>query len=423
MSISLPAFLDIIIGLVFIYIIISLLASEIQELFAGFWQWRAKHLKKSIYLMLSGEKIEKRFWGQATLTNKLKKKAIEGVAKKNQNTKSNLPILLIDKIYKHYEIASLEQSSLGFLSGSENQYGASYIPPESFAEAFTDVILENFPEKSVNEKFIENLISGTNYENLNYDHIKKNLSRIANKTNVKVTDKKNNQQLRSQFVKEVATWFQRAQDRTTGTYKRNSKIFMFLIGFAAAVFANANTFTIIDNLHDEDIREAVVTQALSSVGACQNQTDDKLQECLKPKVEEALKINELPIGRQFGNDTAETNNTPDNENVRDNVVSEAVKCFKANKDKTDDKMRECLNPKLEEALKVNETPAKDLPKNNSDSINYIGTKIIDFIGYLVTAIAVMMGAPFWFDLLKKFVNVRNAGVKPKPVETKPSKTE
>ena len=47
MSFSLPAFLEIAIALVFIYLILSLLASEIQELFAGFRQWRAKHLKES----------------------------------------------------------------------------------------------------------------------------------------------------------------------------------------------------------------------------------------------------------------------------------------------------------------------------------------------------------------------------------------
>jgi hypothetical protein len=34
------------------------------------------------------------------------------------------------------------------------------------------------------------------------------------------------------------------------------------------------------------------------------------------------------------------------------------------------------------------------------------------IGWLITAIAAMMGAPFWFDALNTFVNIRNAGPKP-----------
>ena len=51
---NLPVIIDIIIGLVFIYLTLSLLASEIQELIATVWQWRAEHLKKSIEVLISG---------------------------------------------------------------------------------------------------------------------------------------------------------------------------------------------------------------------------------------------------------------------------------------------------------------------------------------------------------------------------------
>jgi hypothetical protein len=34
------------------------------------------------------------------------------------------------------------------------------------------------------------------------------------------------------------------------------------------------------------------------------------------------------------------------------------------------------------------------------------------LGWLVSGIAISMGAPFWFDLLGKIVNVRNSGGKP-----------
>lgn len=35
-------------------------------------------------------------------------------------------------------------------------------------------------------------------------------------------------------------------------------------------------------------------------------------------------------------------------------------------------------------------------------------------GILISAVAISLGAPFWFDLLSKIVNVRRAGIKPKP---------
>jgi hypothetical protein len=45
---NLPFVLDVAIGLIFVYLILSLLTSEIQELLATLLQWRAAHLKKSI---------------------------------------------------------------------------------------------------------------------------------------------------------------------------------------------------------------------------------------------------------------------------------------------------------------------------------------------------------------------------------------
>jgi hypothetical protein len=34
------------------------------------------------------------------------------------------------------------------------------------------------------------------------------------------------------------------------------------------------------------------------------------------------------------------------------------------------------------------------------------------IGWILTMTAVSLGAPFWFDLLNKLMNIRNAGKKP-----------
>jgi hypothetical protein len=53
---NLPTILNIAIGLIFIFLILSLLAAEIQELIATLLQWRAVHLKRSIEILLdSGE--------------------------------------------------------------------------------------------------------------------------------------------------------------------------------------------------------------------------------------------------------------------------------------------------------------------------------------------------------------------------------
>ncbi len=38
--------------------------------------------------------------------------------------------------------------------------------------------------------------------------------------------------------------------------------------------------------------------------------------------------------------------------------------------------------------------------------------VASITGWLITALALMLGAPFWFDLLTKFMSIRAAGVKP-----------
>jgi hypothetical protein len=37
---------------------------------------------------------------------------------------------------------------------------------------------------------------------------------------------------------------------------------------------------------------------------------------------------------------------------------------------------------------------------------------LQWLGWIVTGIAISMGASFWFDLLGKVINVRNTGSKP-----------
>lgn len=52
---NLPVILDIVIGLIFVYLTFSLLASEIQSILTTILQWRAVHLKQSIEELISGQ--------------------------------------------------------------------------------------------------------------------------------------------------------------------------------------------------------------------------------------------------------------------------------------------------------------------------------------------------------------------------------
>jgi hypothetical protein len=44
--------------------------------------------------------------------------------------------------------------------------------------------------------------------------------------------------------------------------------------------------------------------------------------------------------------------------------------------------------------------------------------LVQILGWLLTALALSLGAPFWFDMLNKFINLRGAGDKPKREDQK-----
>jgi hypothetical protein len=51
---------------------------------------------------------------------------------------------------------------------------------------------------------------------------------------------------------------------------------------------------------------------------------------------------------------------------------------------------------------------------NAPAMKDLGLRdgLLILLGWLLTAIAVSLGAPFWFDILNKVINVRNAGKSP-----------
>jgi hypothetical protein len=44
---------------------------------------------------------------------------------------------------------------------------------------------------------------------------------------------------------------------------------------------------------------------------------------------------------------------------------------------------------------------------------YVLSKVL---GWAISGLAASQGAPFWFDVLKRFTNVRSAGIKPAEAE-------
>ena len=100
---SLPLVIDIALGVTFIYLILSLLASEIHELLTTVMQWRAEHLKRSIRLMLEGGGLI-----ETEPTDRDRAYQNAELDRVTQATSS-----LTDRLYSHPLINTLNQEATG----------------------------------------------------------------------------------------------------------------------------------------------------------------------------------------------------------------------------------------------------------------------------------------------------------------------
>jgi hypothetical protein len=163
--------------------------------------------------------------------------------------------------------------------------------------------------------------------------------------------------------KNVATWFDDSMERLSGAYKRHLKLISVVIGIVVAIAFNADSFRVTTALWtDPDLRAQVVATATETAKQGIDTTAGKIDE---QKLEDAVastgKLRSLPIGWTCGKDV-------------------------------------WLVPCIWQSL-----PTLTLSQ---------------ILGWLLTAAALSLGAPFWFDLLSKLINIRGAGVKPERADAR-----
>jgi hypothetical protein len=156
--------------------------------------------------------------------------------------------------------------------------------------------------------------------------------------------------------KEIENSFDSSMERAGGVYKRNAKGVAIIIGITLAITTNADTFHIINRLSkDSLLREIIIDKAVQVAPQGSNPSD-----IYKIDPNEILKEVELPIGWTSANVQQQINSTK---------------------------------------YRVNGLP--------------VFSVLSMIAGWFVSGIAIAMGAPFWFDLLGKVMNVKNAGKKGK----------
>jgi hypothetical protein len=217
------------------------------------------------------------------------------------------------------------------------------------------------------------------------------------------------------FRGEVAHWFDNSMTRASGVYKRNAKGAALTIGFAIAAFTNADTFHMLDRVSsDESLRKVVTEQAAqisSDIQAAnpnpggprrRGQVAQDL-EMLKNETDQVLSDMSLPLtwnpsnlSRQLG--------CPYNPIALEQPTDPYALLTQ---EQWHQLYRSCMN-------RPNINVSGPIWMQVMQMINVKPFAFMRMVsGWLISGIAIGMGAPFWFDLLGRLVNVRNTGAKPK----------
>lgn len=190
------------------------------------------------------------------------------------------------------------------------------------------------------------------------------------------------------ITRHLEDWFNGAMERVSGRYKRRSQKWLFSIGLLSAVLLNVNTLTIADALSkDATLRRAVVAQAEATAAqAPPREAQDTAALAAQPSADPASDTASGPTIKQTVKQVA----TQARQIRQIEQIGLPIGW-------TEHAKRMLVQPLQgpEEGVGV---PAYQLVLGSMHIV----------LGYLFTALAVSLGAPFWFDMLNRLIVVRGA---------------
>lgn len=209
---SVQAILDIVIGLVFMYLLLSLVATSVSEMIAAITSMRAKSLKDGIQKLLNDPDAS----------------------------------ALYSDFVSHPLIKTAHNMA--------GRHGPSYLSSQAFSLALLDKIAPGAPQQ--NDQL--------------FDHVRKGIDRIPDGTAKGVLEAfaKEAQGDVEKLKRSVAAWFDDGMDRVAGVYKRKVQAILLMIGVVISFMFNADTFMVASKLwQDAGLRAEISGQASGFIDA------------------------------------------------------------------------------------------------------------------------------------------------------------
>lgn len=351
--------LDVVIGLVFIYLLYSLLATVLAEMIASVLGLRARNLKVAISRMLNDEKAIGKFRRTLNSLNIIK----------SANNK------VVNSFYDNPEIK--------YLCGTGLMRNPTFIKAESFSKTLVSELSGN--GKVTGDKINTVLrLSAENPKGNRAGEGERNFLEGESAGYILGLWQEAESDV-ARFRLLLEDWFNRTMEQATEWYKRKIQLVLLILGFCMAWFFYADTFVIVKSLsNDKKAREQLVSMANTYLQSG-NARDTSLLEIKRKLDADIAKANTiLGLGGWL----------PDKLGVSMDAQT---------KEKT-------YNPQVDpDCLSAThrKTSNGTIIPGFRDKLGYLFRLAYHhFFGFLLTAIAVSLGAPFWFDLLNKVMKLR-----------------
>jgi hypothetical protein len=417
--------LEVAIGLIFVYLLLSFIVTAVTELISGWRKWRAKNLWEGVRQLVDSGTAEE--W--------------------------------VTKLYDHPLIQGLSREDTSSNQAQQKGKGPSYIPSRTFAVSLVETLKSSDPAGQLAIKALRQAVDTTPdsasvadfkaalrnavkdlpatgaigelkgealalidrlpdtvpltaakndarawlaklpdrwlqmlIENLPDSKLKRSLTAILDEAHRDLDHFKTN----------VEVWFNNSMERVSGWYKRKTQIVHVLLAAIVTVVINVDTVLVVNALsQNQALRDSVVAEAEAyaknapapaSTAAPQPAptppTDASSVETIQSLRKQLAQL-DLPVGWIL---PGQRSYDPENRDFR-------------------------LWPGIRPH------------KGTWQQWVWLWLSTIRFhlLGWLVTAAAISLGAPFWFDMLNKVINIRSAGrapeEAPKPPQAVPQPQE
>lgn len=315
--------LDIVVGMIFVFLLLSLICSALSEFIETLFKNRAKDLERGISELI-------------------------GDPKKTSG--------VLAAIYNHGMVNSLFKGCYPPENAGDLP---SYIPAASFALAVID-LAKNPDTLAI---------------------LPPNLKKAVETFEAKAGGDA------AKFQASLETWFNSSMDRVSGWYKRRAQLIIATLGLLVAIALNASTITIARTLsNDSALRKGLVAAAQARASQSPAATTP------------AANVPTTPATAGTATTQAGGTATPATANSKEEIQQDISNLSG-----------------LGLPIGWHEADAAQLfsPKPGTKWWLVLMVWLQRVFGWLLTAVAISMGAPFWFDLLSKVITVRST-LKPDP---------